>query len=392
MIRVVDLFSGAGGLTFGFQNRIVDNIFLPFEENYNILFANEIDKSASEAFSLNFPRIPMLNCSITELTPDYLDEKNVEYENVDLVIGGPPCQSFSTVGRRQYDERAKMYMEYRRMLSFLTPKVFLFENVTGLLTMKNDSGEPVLEDIRREFNDFSDFEIDLSYEIRETVLNAKHFGVPQNRERVFLLGIRRDLNILDDWIFPEQEFFFDEEFLTLEDAIGDLPILGNGERRETYDLEPYRPYQKLMRHNSFTLTQHFNGMNGERMLKIMETVIPGEGKRYINQLVEAGQLAPKYYLTSGYNNTYGKLWWDRPSSTITNNLSTPSSLRCIHPIQNRALTPREGARIQSFPDKFQFVGSKESINSQIGNAVPPILAIVIAEQIYNFFESNHWVG
>lgn len=391
MIRVVDLFSGAGGLTFGFQNRIINNTFSSFEENYNILFANEIDKSASEAFSLNFPRIPMLNCSIIKLTSEYLDEKNIEYENVDLVIGGPPCQSFSTVGRRQYDERAKMYMEYRRMLSFLTPKVFLFENVTGLLTMKNDNGEPVLEDIRREFNDFSDFEMDLSYEIRETVLNAKHFGVPQNRERVFLLGIRRDLNIIDDWKFPEQEFFLDEEFLTLEDAIGDLPILGNGERSETYDLEPYRQYQELMRDDSLSLTQHFNGMNGEKMLKIMETVIPGEGKKYINQLVEAGQLDQKYYLTSGYNNTYGKLWWDRPSSTITNNLSTPSSLRCIHPIQNRALTPREGARIQSFPDKFQFVGSKESINSQIGNAVPPILAMAIAEQIYNFFESNHWI-
>lgn len=390
MIRVVDLFSGAGGLTLGFKNRIINNTFSPTDE-YNILFANEIDKNASEAFSLNFPEIPMLNCSITELTSEYLDNHAIEYSNVDLVIGGPPCQSFSTVGRRQYDERATMYREYRRMLSFLQPKVFLFENVTGLLTMKNDNGEPVLEDIRREFGDFSDFEIDLTYEIRETVLNSKHFGVPQNRERVFLLGIRSDLELEQNWEFPEQQLLFDDDFLTLEDAIGDLPTLGNGEKKEDYEGIPYTPYQSLMRRNSSVLTHHTNGLNGEKMLRIMETVIPGEGKKYINELVESGQLDPKYYLTSGYNNTYGKLWWDRPSSTITNNLSTPSSLRCIHPIQNRALTPREGARIQSFPDTFQFVGSKESINSQIGNAVPPLLAMVMAQEIYNFFEINGWI-
>ncbi|HAA0584323.1 TPA_asm: DNA (cytosine-5-)-methyltransferase, partial [Listeria monocytogenes] len=383
------LFSGAGGLTLGFQNRIINNTFLPMSD-YNILFANEVDKHASEAFSLNFPQIPMLNCSITELTEDYLDNHEIEYSNIDLVIGGPPCQSFSTVGRRQYDEKATMYKEYRRMLSFLQPKVFLFENVTGLLTMKNDEGEPVLEDIRKEFGDFSDFEIDLTYEIRETVLNAKHFGVPQNRERVFLLGIRKDLEIKQNWEFPER-LLFEDDFLTLEDAIGDLPALRNGERKDAYDGDPYTPYQNLMRNNSTILMDHFNGLNGEKMLRIMETVIPGEGKKYINELVESGQLDSKYYLTSGYNNTYSKLWWDRPSSTITNNLSTPSSFRCIHPIQNRALTPREGARIQSFPDTFQFVGSKEKINSQIGNAVPPLLAIVIAQEIYNFFEENNWI-
>lgn len=388
MIRVVDLFSGAGGLTFGFQNKIINNSFFGTMDNYQIIFANEINKDASEAFSLNFPNVPMLNCSITDVTPEYLEEQNIDYRNIDLVIGGPPCQSFSTVGRRQYDERARMYMEYRRMLSFLTPKVFLFENVTGLLTMKNNHGEPVLNDIRREFNDFSDFRMNLSYEIKETVLNAKQFGVPQNRERVFLLGIRRDLKLIEEWRFPKPHLFSEGDFLTLEDAIGDLPTLSNGEKKDRYEMSPYTSYQSLMRGKTSILTQHFNSKNGERMLKIMETVIPGEGKKYINKLVESGQLDKKYYLTSGYHNTYGKLWWDKPSSTITNNLSTPSSLRCIHPIQNRALTPREGARIQSFPDWFQFVGSKEGINSQIGNAVPPILSIAIAERIINFFEAN----
>ena len=386
MIRVVDLFSGAGGLTLGFKNKVLNDTFVK-SDDYNILFANEIDKNASDAFSLNFPQIPMLNCSITQITQNYLVENNIEYSDVDLVIGGPPCQSFSTVGRRQYDERAQMYKEYRRMLSFLQPKVFLFENVTGLMTMKNAVGLPVLEDIKREFSDFSDFGIDLSYEIKESVMNAKHFGVPQNRERVFLVGMRRDLESEFNWEFPDAELISEDEFLTLEDAIGDLPKLGNGEKKEYYESNPYTFYQKLMRNNSVELTHHVNGLNGERMLKIMKTVTPGKGKNYINELVEAGKLDEKYFLTSGYHNTYGKLWWDRPSSTITNNLSTPSSLRCIHPIQNRALTPREGARIQSFPDTFQFIGNKENINSQIGNAVPPLLAMAIAQKLTSFFDN-----
>ena len=295
MIRVVDLFSGAGGLTLGFKNKILNDTFVK-SDDYNILFANEIDKNASDAFSLNFPQIPMLNCSITQITQNYLVENNIEYSDVDLVIGGPPCQSFSTVGRRQYDERAQMYKEYRRMLSFLQPKVFLFENVTGLMTMKNAEGLPVLEDIKYEFSDFSDFGINLSYEIKESVMNAKHFGVPQNRERVFLVGMRRDLESEFNWEFPDAELISEDEFLTLEDAIGDLPELGNGEKKEYYESNPYTFYQKLMRNNSVELTHHVNGLNGERMLKIMKTVTPGKGKNYINELVEAGKLDEKYFL------------------------------------------------------------------------------------------------
>lgn len=387
MIRVVDLFSGAGGLTYGFKNKIVNNSFVE-SENFKILFANENNKNASDAFLLNFPDIPMLDCDVAKISETFLEKKDIDYSNVDLVIGGPPCQSFSTVGKRQYDARAKMYREYRRILSFIQPKIFLFENVTGLLSMKNDEGNPVLEDIKKEFGDFSDFNIRLSYDIKDSVLNAKHFGVPQNRERVFLIGIRKDLNLHFDWQFPSPQYKSEDDYLTLEDAIGDLPSLTNGEKKDYYEREPFKKYQILMRNNGDYLTHHINGTNGEKMLKIMETVIPGEGKKYINDLVKAGKLDKEYYLSSGYNNTYGKLWWDKPSSTITNNLSTPSSFRCIHPIQNRALTPREGARIQSFPDSFQFVGSKESINSQIGNAVPPLLAMAIADQLKIFFDRN----
>lgn len=113
----------------------------------------------------------------------------------------------------------------------------------------------------------------------------------------------------------------------------------------------------------------------------MDNVIQGEGKDYINSLVDQGILEEQYRLTSGYKNTYGRLYANQPCTTITNNMSTPSGLRCIHYEQNRALTPREGARIQSFPDWFQFTGNKREIKTQIGNAVPPLLAMKFAEQL-----------
>ncbi|HFJ5518494.1 TPA: DNA cytosine methyltransferase [Enterococcus faecium] len=388
MIKVVDLFSGAGGLTFGFQKKIIRNRFVN-DDRFNVIFANEFDPSASESFRLNFPNIPLLENDISNLDIEYLKKMYLNLNNIDLIIGGPPCQSFSTVGKRQYDNRAKMYKEYRRMLSILKPKMFVFENVLGLLTMKNDLGLPVIKDVEASFRDFSDFNDTLSYDIHKSVLNSQDFGVPQTRERVFLVGIRKDLHIVSPWRFPSPST--SKKSLTVEEAISDLPPLGNGMGTNKYQSKPLSKYQYLMRGNQKVLNDHVNGVNGERMVQIMEAVPEGEGRPYINKLVEEGKLPQNLFLTSGYRNTYGRLWWNRPSTTITNNLSTPSSLRCIHPKQNRALTSREGARLQSFPDDFLFVGSKEKVNSQIGNAVPPILSIHLANSISDFFSNNNFL-
>ncbi|MDT2662542.1 DNA cytosine methyltransferase [Enterococcus hulanensis] len=384
MIKVVDLFSGAGGLTFGFQKKVYRNRFVN-DDRFNVVFANEYDHEAAEAFRINFPNIPMLEEDISNIDEEYLANMYLELKNVDLVIGGPPCQSFSTVGRRQYDNRAKMYKEYRRILSIIRPKVFIFENVLGLLTMKNDKQTPVIEDVEKSFEDFSDFEDNLSYTIHKKVLNAHDFGVPQSRERVFLVGVRKDLTIKKNWEFPSP---VNSKKITVKDAISDLPFLVNGSGINKYQKKPETKYQYLMRGNQKILNNHVSGYNGERMQKIIEAVIEGEGRPYINKLVDEGKLPQELYLTSGYRNTYGRLWWDKPSTTITNNLSTPSSLRCIHPKQNRALTSREGARLQSFPDDFVFVGPKNKINSQVGNAVPPLLSIHLANSIYDFVKQN----
>lgn len=140
-----------------------------------------------------------------------------------------------------------------------------------------------------------------------------------------------------------------------------------------------------MRSGSVNLTDHCLGTYGDKIRTVIENVIQGEGKRYFNNLVDEGVIAKKYYLTSGYNNTYGRLWWDRPSTTVTNSFGTPSALRCIHPLQNRALSTREGARLQSFPDWFSFFGNKYEKNSQVGNAVPPLLAIELAKEVKRCF-------
>lgn len=385
MINVVDLFSGAGGLTFGFQKSIVNNTFVD-RDDFTINFANEFDKNAAEAFRRNYPHVPMVEGDIADLDVDYLVDLGLDINDIDLVIGGPPCQSFSTVGKRQYDNRAKMYREYRRVLSFLQPKMFVFENVLGLLTMKNDDKTSVLDDVQESFQDFSDFNDAKGYNLHIQVLNAKDFGVPQNRERVFIIGVRNDLQLDVEWQFPNM--VTNEHPLTLRQAISDLPDLGNNEVKTIYQGGPLTEYQYLMRGDSIELKNHSSRKHGARIIRIMEALEEGQDKNDINRMVEEGRLSKDLYLTSGYHNTYGRLWWDRPSTTVTNNLSTPSSLRCIHPTQNRALTAREGARIQSFPDDYHFVGGLQAVNMQIGNAVPPILSIHLANRIKEFFVEN----
>ena len=376
-MKIVDLFSGAGGLTFGFLYRVHRNRFVLNKDNH-ILFANEINSKAAKAFRINFPDTCMIEMGIEEL-----EEKTVKAiigeETIDLVIGGPPCQSFSTVGKRCYDDRARLYEQYRRLLTIIKPKAFLFENVTGILTMRDDEGNSVINTI---FHQFESLDESLGYNCYRKTLNAVDFGVPQNRERVFIVGIRDDLNL--EWEFPRPRH---QRKITLEDAISDFPVLEAGQEVSEYDKDPQNRFQRLMRDKSKKLSCHFASNYGDKICTIIRNVKPGEGKNQINKLVEEGKLEEKYKLTSGYRNSYGRLYKDKPCTTITHNMSTPSGLRCIHYEQNRALTPREGARIQSFPDWFQFVGSHSDIKQQIGNAVPPLLAMAFAERFKEVLEA-----
>ena len=377
--NVIDLFSGAGGLTYGFSHVIENNTFVD-DNHFNFLFANEYDHQAARAFSANFPNIQLIEGDIAEITLDSLRARNINTEiPVDLIIGGPPCQSYSTVGKRQYDQRAKMYKEYTRMLNMFHPAAFIFENVTGLLSMKNDVGRPVIDDIQTLFRNIDG---EFGYQLFLKTLNAKDYGVPQSRERVFIVGIRNDIDY--EWTFPEPTHgrrHNQNNYVKISEAISDLPCIKCGQKKTTYKTEPQTDYEVLMRGNSEQVRDHECGVYGEKISEVIKVVKQGKGRPYINDLVEQGLLPRKYYLTSGYKNTYGRLWWDKPCTTITNSLGTPSALRCIHPLQNRALTTREGARLQSMPDTMQFFGNRHERNSQVGNAVPPLLAMALANRM-----------
>lgn len=353
--NVVDLFSGVGGLSYGFSK-------MP---EFNILAANEIEKDISIAYTLNHPNVVMLNCDINQLTEEKFQEI-LKGKKVDLIVGGPPCQSYSTLGKRKMDERANLFMQYKRILTILTPKAFVFENVSGILSM--DKGR-LFERIKTEFES-------LGYQLKYKLLDAVDYGVPQHRERVILVGFKGENKF--EYPMPTHGEGL-KAYITLEEAIGDLPAIKSGQTNNTFDSSISNDFLNFVRKADETMTEHSAPNNGEHLIRIMKALKDGQSK---DDLPE--DIRPK----SGYGNTYAKLWWKKPSTTITRNFACPSSSRCIHPRDSRAMSIREGARLQSFPDDYKFYGSDGMKRLEIGNAVPPLLSKVIAEQMLKALENN----
>lgn len=363
-IKVIDLFAGVGGLSYGFSN----------DDCFEIIAANEILPNMAKAYELNHPDVKMYCKDIKDFgIMDLKSDFGIKEEEIDLIIGGPPCQAYSTVGKRLIDDpRGKLFQEYYRVLKEIKPKVFLFENVKGLLSMQN--GE-LLTTIILAFES-------LGYKVTHKVLNAADYGAPQIRERVIIIGTR--LN--SKFNYPAPTHYNPENgtpiynlkpYLKLSEAISDLPFIKSGEESFNYTSEPENEFQKLMRKNApLKVMDHNAPKNNLKLIKIMENLPDGGTPDDLPT-----ELKPK----SGFANTYCRLWWNRPSTTITRNLGTPSSSRCIHPKAPRPLTTREGARIQCFPDNYIFFGSKSDKNLQIGNAVPTFLSIALKESIKKHF-------
>jgi DNA (cytosine-5)-methyltransferase 1 len=363
-IKVVDLFAGVGGLSYGFAH----------DNNFKIIAANEILPDMAKAYELNHPKVKMYCKDIKDFgIKDLEQDFGIKQGEIDLIIGGPPCQAYSTVGKRLIDDhRGKLFQDYYRVLNELNPKVFLFENVKGLLSIQK--GE-LLRTIISLFES-------IGYKIKYKVLNSADYGVPQIRERVIIIGTK----LRNEYKYPlpthsENENLFGlKPYLTLSDAISDLPFIKSGEESFEYATAPQNEFQKLMRKNApKKLMDHNAPKNNEKLIRLMKLLPDGGTPKDLPE-----ELRPK----SGFGNTYCKLWWNRPSTTITRNLSTPSSSRCIHPKAPRPLTTREGARIQCFPDNYIFCGSRSSKNLQIGNAVPTFLSIALKDSIKKHFEEN----
>jgi len=353
---VIDLFAGVGGLSYGFSHN----------DNFSIVLANEYDKDTAKAYSLNHPNTPVIDCDIAsideEILAPYLKTP------IDIVIGGPPCQSYSTLGKRKNDEKAQLFNEYCRLLKIIQPKLFIFENVTGMLSMLGGS---LFKTIQKKFNE-------LGYSLKHSVLNAVNFGVPQIRERVILVGTKAE-NFFQFPHITHGEGFLLSPPITMNEALSDLPVLGSGQEKNLYALSPQNDFQKLMRKKNVQLTENASPQNGEHLIKIMQALPDGGTKDDL-----PANLRPR----SGYGNTYAKLWWSRPVPTVTRNFACVSSSRCVHPRDSRALTTREGARLQSFPDDYKFYGSRQKKNLQIGNAVPPLMSIKLAEQVVACFTNK----
>ena len=366
-IKIVDLFAGVGGLSYGFA----------YDDAFEIVAANEIMPNMAKAYQLNHPSVKVYNKDVKDFGISDLEKDfGIRSGDIDLVVGGPPCQAYSTVGKRLVDDpRGKLFQEYYRVLKELSPKAFIFENVKGLLSLRK--GE-LMKNILELFSS-------LGYFIKYEILNAADYGAPQVRERVFIIGTKLE----DGCSFPEPTHYDPKKgeklfekgtkpYVTLSDAIGDLPFIKTGEESFEYFSEPQNDFQKKMRENApLRLMDHSAPNNNARLVKIMENLPDGGSPMDLPE-----EMRPK----SGFANTYCRLWWNRPSTTITRNLSTPSSSRCIHPRAPRPLTTREGARIQCFPDNYIFYGSRNDKNLQIGNAVPTFLSEVLKEQMKKYFE------
>lgn len=352
---VIDLFAGVGGLSLGFE-----------KQGFEVLVANEYDKSIAAAYTENHKNTKMIVGDITSL--DLKETFGFYTGKIDVVIGGPPCQGFSQKGQRKtiHDERNFLFKYYVAVVELVKPKYFVMENVPNLLTAE---GGFFFKEIEELFNN-------MGYSLEQGILNASDYGVPQNRRRAVIIG---KLNGAAPKL-PEPQ----SKKVTIWDAISDLAYLqsGEGTDKQEYKNAPESDYEKLLRGNSTTLYNHIVTKHSPLALERLAMIPPNAGK----------EVLPKEHLTKSiYSGTWTRMRKDEISVTITTRFDTPSSGKFTHPFLDRAITVREAARIQSFPDDFRFVGNKGSQMKQVGNAVPPLLAVAIAKVIMNDIkeESSH---
>lgn len=342
---VIDLFAGVGGLSLGFEM-----------EGFDILLANEFDQSIATAYKENHKSTNVVVGDITSLD---LSKVFGEYVNkIDVVIGGPPCQGFSQKGKRKTinDERNFLFKHYVEVVKFVKPKYFVMENVPNLLTAEKGF---FLNEIKGLFKGYG-------YSIRYGILNAADYGVPQNRRRAIIIG--KYLATPPELPLPCKQK------VTIWDAISDLAYLesGEGEFEQEYRNSPKSNYEKKMRKGSKILYNHMATKHSALALERLSLIPPNAGK----------EVLPKEHITkSVYSGTWSRMKQNDVAVTITTRFDTPSSGKFTHPFLNRAITVREAARLQSFPDTFKFIGSKMSQMKQVGNAVPPLLARKIARVI-----------
>lgn len=344
----VDLFSGAGGLSLGAE-----------WAGINVQYAVELDKSASETYKKNHSHATVLNEDITKLSKKDFSDINDCF----VLFGGPPCQGFSTSNqktRNNSNPKNKLYLEFLRLVKELKPQWVVIENVQGIYNF--DSGLVVknMVDILKEYG----------YRSKNAILNSVDYGVPQRRKRFILVANK--LNI--DFEFPD----VDKNIVSVQEAIADLPELKNGDMQEDcnyIDCE-LSAYMKLMRKKSKSSKQNYVSKNSDLVIKRYKYIGQGQNWKAIPK-----ELMSNYQDTNRcHSGIYKRLRNDSPSVVISNYRKN----MLIHPTQDRGLSVREAARLQSFPDDYIFEGTISEIQQQIGNAVPPLLSKAIFARILKY--------
>lgn len=355
MFNVLDLFCGAGGFSYGMDKN-------PY---FHTAVAVDFDEKAALTFKKNMPKVEVV---VGDITTQTIKERIIALSktaNVNMIIGGPPCQGYSMKGKKLglKDPRNFLFREYLNLVEVLQPEVFVIENVKGLLLSSNGwFKNEIISTINK-----------LGYYVEYGVLNAADFGVPQSRERaIFLCSKTKKLKLP----LPRVE-----SYTTVREAISDLSYLesGQGDFELSYTTVAESEYQKLMRCGSERLFNHKASNHKQVAIDKLKLIPPEQGKEFLPVELHGKQK---------FKTTWGRLKWDEVSPTIDTRFDASSNGTNNHPYLNRAITPREAARIQSFDDNFVFYGSKVYIRKQIGNAVPPILAQAIADQIYVEYNNN----
>jgi DNA (cytosine-5)-methyltransferase 1 len=365
----IELFAGTGGMMVGLE-----------DAGFKTLVANEVHPHPCMTIRRNFPETPVLNASIRDITGHTLLEhaklSKKLVGNIDLLAGGPPCQGFSTAGiKDKNDPRNTLIGDYIRMIKDLQPLHFIIENVSGLVSLH---GGALFENVLNELDA-------LNYNISHQILKVADYGVPQMRKRLIILGSRsgpapkhpeptHGENYEDDLFLTTLK-----KYVTCGDAIGDLPAIGAGEIATTYSSPPRTEFQRLMRKGARKLHNHESSKHREEVMKYYALIPPGGTALDIPEKLRNGKQGVQRWPLNGI------------SRTIT---TEPTDF--LHPILHRAPTVREMARMQSFPDHYEFLGQRTTGNKmrrlgycsqtqQVGNAVPPLFAKAIGLAIQKMY-------
>lgn len=339
-MNVVDLFCGVGGFSLGFE-----------WAGFNTVLALDKWDLAVDTFNYNRGDCVAVECDISLFDDERIKQFSSK-TRVDGIIGSPPCQGFSVAGTRNgADERNNLYLEFIRVVSVIKPLFFVLENVKGLITLDNGFFK---EDIISRFTR-------LGYNVNYAVLKASDFGVPQNRERVFFVGLNHD--VFSDTFFEFPHGTNDKVIITSE-ALSDLPLLDAGDDPSCYRCNPVNDYQRFMRKNSSSVANNDITHHHEKTKNIVSMIPDGGNIR---------DLPDEYYNVRKYDQAFNRMNSKTPSKTID-----CGHRNYFHYKENRVPTVRECARLQSFPDDFIFKGTKTNQYTQVGNAVPPLLAYHLA--------------